>query len=165
MTSDEIRKAILASPQLAALAREPNCTEELAAALSIGRVRRDPALKISSLGIAEKMPAIGPLPGPLAAELVLQKLEVFAQAATQSPDQASQLLGATIKRQMTHLAGPSGMAIGSPAVEQMLSVVVAAGGLTQPEMAALLSVVESPDPVSEFEVRRAIYADDGSLRV
>jgi hypothetical protein len=96
--------------------------------------------------------------------MVLQKLEGFAVAAAASPNTAVKLLGATITRQMKHLTG-LGMTLGSPAIAQMLAVVVKAGGLSQDEVDALLSVAEVDDPISEFDVRCAIYAADGSLKI
>ena len=135
-------------------------TEAIAAAVSAGRVRKDHTTKFTSLGISERFPALGPLPGPLAAEMVLQKLEGFREAALGSTDAATKLLGGAIRRQMQHLEG-NGMAIGSPAVAQMLTVIVANGGLSKAEMDALVSVATVPDPVSEIDVRRACWSDLG----
>lgn len=132
----------------------------VAAAVSAGRTRQDHTTKFTSLGISERFPALGALPGPLAAEMVLQKLEAFRDAALASADPATRLLGGAIKRQMQHLEG-NGMAVGSPAVAQMLAVIVGAGGLTQAEMDALVSVAAVPDPVSDLDVRRALWSDDG----
>lgn len=135
-------------------------TAAIAAAVSAGRTRQDHITKFTSLGISERFPALGSLPGPLAAEMVLQKLEAFRDAALSSADPATRLLGGAIKRQMQHLEG-NGMAIGSPAVAQMLAVIVGAGGLTQAEMDALVSVAAVPDPVSDLDVRRALWSDAG----
>lgn len=135
-------------------------TEAIAAAVSALRVRKDQTTKYTSLGISERFPALGSLPGPLAAEMVLQKLEGFRDAALASADPATKLLGGAIKRQMQHLEG-NGMAIGSPAVAQMLAVIVGAGGLTRAEMDALVSVAAVPDPVSDLDVRRALWSDKG----
>lgn len=135
-------------------------TVAIAAAVSVGRTRQDHTTKYTSLGISERFPALGPLPGPLAAEMVLQKLEGFREAALASADHATKLLGGAVRRQMQHLEG-NGMAIGSPAVAQMLSVIVASGGLTQTEMDALVSVAAVPDPVDEIEVRLAVWSDAG----
>lgn len=161
MTPQEIRDAITASPELQALVPD---TTALASALSAGRTTFDAVTKFSSLGISERFPALGGLPGPLAAELVFQKLEGFAAVAKSSQDPATALLGGATERQMGHLKA-SGMAIGSPAVGAMLSVIVSAGALTQAEADALVSVAAVPAPVSEFDVRVAIYNDDGTLKV
>lgn len=161
MTPQEIRDAITASPELQALVPD---TFALAAALSADRKQYDTTTKFSSLGIAERFPALGQLPGPLAAEMVLRKLEGFATVAQQSPDVVTKLLGQATARQMAHLNG-TGMVIGSPAVGQMLGVIVTAGALTQEESDALRSVALVDAPVSEFDVRRAIFNDDGTLGV
>lgn len=161
MTPQEIRTAISESPELQALVPD---SVALSAALSSGRTRYDSTTKFTSLGIAERFPALSGLPGPLAAEMVLRKLEGFAALAQQSEDAATKLLGHATARQMAHLTG-AGMAIGSPAVAQMLAVIVAGGALTQAEADALRSVALEPAPVDEFEVRCAIFADDGTLRV
>lgn len=163
MSPEQIRAAINADPSLLALALDGQ-TAEIAEALSVGRKRRDAVTKFTSLGIAERYPSIGGLPGPLAAELCLQKLEGFAQTASQSQDPATKLLGAATLRQMGHLTG-GGMAIGSPAIGQMLAVIVGAGALTQAEATALQDVSLVDDPVSEFTVRQAIYSDDGGILV
>lgn len=145
MTPQEIRDAIAASPELQALAAARN-DSEIAQLLSAGRKRQDAATKFASLGIAERFPALGGIPGPLAAEMVLQKLEGFAVAAQQSQDATIKLLGAATARQMRHLEG-GGMAIGSPAVAAMLAVIVQAGALTQVEADALTSIASVDDPV------------------
>lgn len=130
---------------------------EIAALVSVDRVRSDGITKFSSLGISERFPALGGLPGPLAAELVFQKLEGFAAAAIAGSDPAGKLLGGAILRQMKHLEG-SGMAIGSPAVAAMLAAIVAQGGLTQDEAAALSGIALVDDPVS---VQAVIAAMEG----
>lgn len=130
---------------------------EIAALVSVDRVRSDGITKFSSLGISERFPALGGLPGPLAAELVFQKLEGFAAAAIAGSDPAGKLLGGAILRQMKHLEG-SGMAIGSPAVAAMLAAIVAQGGLKQEEADALTGIALVPDPVS---VQAVIQAMEG----
>lgn len=161
MTPEQIRAAIAASEDLRALVPDSGA---IAAALSVGRSVRNTATKYTSLGIAERYPSLGGLPGPLAAELCLQKLEGFAAAAMASTAPATKLLGAATARQMGHLAG-AGMAVGSPAVGDMLAVIVQAGALTQAEADALQDVAREPAPITEYAVRVAIYADDGSLKV
>jgi len=161
MTPEQIRSAIAASPELKALGKDPTA---LAAALSIGRTKQDGVTRFASLGIAAGFPALSGLPGPLAAEMVLQKLEGFAVAAQQSADAATKLLGAATARQMGHLAG-FGMAIGSPAVAAMLSVIVQAGALSQAEADALTSIAAVPDPVNESDVRHACYDAGGKVWV
>jgi hypothetical protein len=163
MTPEHIRAAINADPALLALAQAGN-TQAIADALSVGRTRADTATKFTSLGISERFPTLGGLPGPLAAELLFQKLEGFATAAAASEDPATKLLGGATTRQMGHLTN-NGMAIGSPAVAAMLAVIAGSGAITQAEADALVGVAAVADPVPEFDVRRAIFADDGTLLV
>lgn len=127
----------------------------ISAAVNVGRTRSDGITKFSSLGISERFPALGGLPGPLAAELVFQKLEGFAAAAMAGADPAGKLLGSAIVRQMKHLEG-NGMAIGSPAVAAMLAQIVASGGMTQAEMTALIGIALVPDPVTAQQVSDAL---------
>lgn len=134
----------------------------IAAILSQGRAVSDPATKFTSLGIAERFPALNGLPGPLAAEMVLQKLEGFAAAAGQSADAATKLLGNATARQMGHLTG-GGMAIGSPAIAQMLAVIVSAGAMSQAEADALTSVASKPDPIDINTLSRALNTAEGRV--
>lgn len=154
MTPQEIRDAIAASPELQAMVAEGR-TGAVAAALSQGLTVMDTETKFTSLGIAERFPALGPLPGPLAAEMVLQKLEGFAAAAAQSEDVATKLLGGATQRQMQHLK-TNGMAIGSPAIAAMLAVIVQAGTLTQQEADALVSVATVTSQVTHQQVEAAM---------
>jgi hypothetical protein len=154
MTPQEIRDAIAASAELQAFAAARN-DAAIAVSLSAGKKKSDPSTKFTSLGIAEKFPSLNGLPGPLAAEIILQKIEGFATAALASQDPVTALLGASTQRQMQHLTN-NGMAIGSPAIAAMLAVMVQAGALTQPEVDALVSVAAVDDPVSVNEVSFAL---------
>lgn len=134
----------------------------IAAAVNQGRTRIDALEKFSSLGISERFPPIGPLPGPLAAESAFQKLEQFAAFAIAGEDPAGKLLGGAIVRQMKHLEG-TGMAIGSPAVAAMLEQIVAMGGLTEEEMDGLIGVAAVPDSVSVSAVSDALNEAQGLM--
>jgi hypothetical protein len=112
--------------------------------------------RLTSLGLAAKFPAIGELPGPIASEYVLQKIEVFATAAAQSEQLAVKLFGAQIKRQMVHLAGDVGMDFGDPAMHAMFDRMVQAAGITEEEAGALKGVSARPDPVTADDVSRAL---------
>lgn len=133
----------------------------IAALLSTGRTERDAVTKFTSLGISERYPDLGGLPGPLAAELAFQKLEGFAAQAVELPDLLPRLLGGAIKRQMSHLGG-GGMAIGSPAITGMLSIVIAqtvqagASAFTQAEADALQDVARVPAPITTNSVSDAL---------
>ena len=53
----------------------------------------------------------------------------------------------------------------SPFVISVVEQFTQAGLLTVEQKNVLLSKAKEPDPISEFDVRVAIYNDDGSLRV
>ena len=95
MTPQEIRDAIAASPELQALGKN---TQSIADALSVGRKQVKPRI-VSARGIAAEYPG-----GPVAAEVVLMKLEGAAAAASASADQSQKVLGSLINRQLRFLA-------------------------------------------------------------
>ena len=51
---------------------------------------------------------------------------------------------------------------GSVVTRQLIDGLVMGGVMTDAQGLAIKSMAEQPDPVSEFDVRRAIWADDGS---
>lgn len=51
---------------------------------------------------------------------------------------------------------------GSVVTRQLIDGLVMGGVMTDGQGLAIKSLAEQPDPVSEFDVRRAIWADDGS---
>lgn len=51
---------------------------------------------------------------------------------------------------------------GSVVTRQLIDGLVMGGVMTDAQGLAIKSLAEQPDPVSEFDVRRAIWADDGS---
>ena len=51
---------------------------------------------------------------------------------------------------------------GSTVTRQLIDGLVMGGVMTEAQGLAIKSLAEQPDPVSEFDVRRAIWADDGS---
>lgn len=146
--------------QVPAAVRATQDAQAIADALNVGRVRIDPLEMYASLGISERYPTMDGLPGPLGAELLFRKLEAFAADAVASGDAIKSLLGGAVIRQMGHLQR-AGLAVGSPAVAEMLNTIAAYAGITQAEADALVSVAAVPDPVTEFDVRCAIWADDG----
>ena len=143
-----------------AAVRATQDAQAIADALNVGRVRVDPLEMYASIGISERYPVLDGLPGPLGAELLFRKLEAFSAAALASGDTIKSLLGGAIIRQMGHLQR-AGLAVGSPAVIAMLASIAAYGGITQAEADALVSVAAVPDPITEFDVRCALWADDG----
>lgn len=136
MTHDDIRAVIAASPALLALV--PN-TEALAAAISEGRTRVASTLG----GVGLVMEALGPDVGAQ----VLDGLD--ALKATNSAVKWAWVL---INR--------GELDFGSSATRAMITAL-----MDEPVRSALLSIGEAPDPISEYDVRCAIYADDGTLRV
>lgn len=155
MTPQEIRAAIAASPELQALVPD---THALADALSVGRTEFYSRL-VSARGMAAEFPG-----GPIGAEVVLMKLEGAAAALKASETQNDKVLGSLISRQLVFLAG-DGLDFGSPALRGMLDQFAVGGILTAEEVAGLKGIATRPAPVPEFDVRRAIFADDGTLRV
>ena len=155
MTAQEIRAAIAASQELQALVPD---TVALAAALSVGSTEVYSRL-VSARGMAADY-----FGGPVGAEVVLMKLEGAAVALKASATQADKVLGSLIARQLGFLAG-EGLDFGSPALRGMLDQFAAGGILTAEEVAGLKAIATRPAPVSEFDVRVAIFADDGTLRV
>lgn len=128
---------IQARPDVIALA--PN-TEAMAAALSVNRKK-----VVSTLGgIGTIMRALGPTAGGA----LLDQLE--ALSATNP----------AVKWAMVMIKAGT-LDFGDASTRGMIDQLV-----TDPAAnAALKAVAEVPDPISEFEVRVAIYNDDGSLKI
>jgi hypothetical protein len=152
MTPQEIRDAIAASPELQALGQD---TQAIADALSVGRKRVESRI-ISARGIAAEFPG-----GPVAAEVVLMKLEGAAAAASASTDQSQKVLGSLISRQLRFLAG-EGLDFGSAALRGMLDQFVGMSILTQGEVDGLKALADVPATISEMDVRRACWSDNGT---
>ena len=155
MTAQEIRDAIAASAELQALVPD---TTALAAALSVGRTEVYSRL-VSARGMAADY-----FGGPVGAEVILMKLEGAATALKASAEQADKVLGSLIARQLGFLSG-DGLDFGSPALRGMLDQFAAGGILTAEEVAGLKAIATKSAPVPEFDVRVAIFNDDGTLRV
>lgn len=155
MNPQEIRDAITASPALMALVPD---TVALAEALSAGRTEVHPRMT-SARGLAELYPE-----GPVGAEVVLMKLEGASTAMKASGDPQQAVIGSLLARQLSFLGG-EGLDFGSAALRAMMDQFAALGILTAPEVAGLKSIALRPAPISEYEVRCAIYADDGTLKV
>ena len=51
---------------------------------------------------------------------------------------------------------------GSTVTRQLIDGLVMGGVMTEAQGLAIKALAEQPDPVTEFDVRRAIWADDGS---
>jgi hypothetical protein len=150
MTPTEIRAAIAADPAMQALVPD---TVALAAALSVGRVRRRmyPATErtvVSTLGL-------------IAGEEFLSALEAIAVAPLAS-DHPLLPYQPGIARQLGWLKR-DGLDVGDPQTLSMLDTLSALGLLDAGSVTAIKALGVDPDPVPEYDVRVAIYNDDGSL--
>lgn len=140
MTSDEIRAAIAADPELRALV--PNTTA-LAERLSAGRVR----LETRMVNVGTVLDTLGPSEGAA----VLDALDALRGTV-------SAVRWAFILLERNELDVSLNSVRGQ--IDALTGVVFSPAAA-----AALKRLAERPDPVSEFEVRSAIYADDGGLQV
>lgn len=136
MTHDEIRAAIAANPALQALVPD---AQAIAAALSAGRTR----YAETNIGVGTIIEVLG-----------LPTANPVLDAIYASPDY----------RHVKPLLDQGRLRLDSEFVRGALQAMVPAL-LTQAQMDALVARAAVADPVSEYEVRCAIYADDGSLRV
>lgn len=140
MDANEIRAAIAADPALQALVPD---TTALAAALSQGRTQT-----VSSLvGVGRVMDCLGPTEGAA----VLDALDGLR--AVSSPVKWAWLL---LER--------GELDVGLQSVRSQIDALTPAV-FTPAQAAAIKALAERPELVSEFDVRCAIYADDGSLKV
>ena len=137
MTADEIRAAIAADPALQALVPD---TQAIAAALSVGRTR----WKHTEIGVGTIIEVLG----LAAANPVLDALYA-------SPDY----------RHVKPLLDQGRLRLDTVAQAGMLQPLVTGGLLTQAQLDALVARAKEPAPVDEYDVRMAIYNDDGSLKV
>ena len=137
MTADEIRAAIAADPALQALV--PN-TQAIAAALSVGRTR----WKHTEIGVGTIIEVLG----LAAANPVLDAL-----------------YAAPGYRHVKPLLDQGRLRLDVVAQAGMLQPLVTGELLTQAQLDALVARAKEPAPVDEYDVRMAIYNDDGSLKV
>lgn len=125
--------------------------KDLADYLSQGRTEIRPRMT-SARGIAERMSG-----GPLAAEVVLIKLEGARDALLASASQNDKVLGSLLRRQLGFLAG-EGLDFGSAALRGMLDQFVTAGILTAGEVAALKAIAEFAAPIEVVRISDALNA-------
>ena len=137
MTAEEIRAAIAADPALQALVPD---TVALAAALSVGRTR----YVETNIGVGTIIEVLG----LAAANPVLDALYA-------APDY----------RHVKPLLDQGRLRLDAVAQAGMLQPLVTGGLLTQAQLDALVARAKEPAPVDEYDVRMAIYNDDGSLKV
>lgn len=137
MTPEEIRSAISADPALQALVPD---TQAIADALSVGRTR----WKHTDIGVGTIIEVLG----LAAANPVLDALYA-------SPDY----------RHVKPLLDQGRLRLDVVAQAGMLQPLVTGGLLTEAQLDSLIARAKEPAPVDEYQVRVAIYNDDGSLRV
>lgn len=137
MTPEEIRAAISADTALQALVPD---TQAIADALSAGRTR----WKHTDIGVGTIIEALG----LAAANPVLDALYA-------SPDY----------RHVKPLLEQGRLRLDVVAQAGMLQPLVTGGLLTEAQLDALIARAKEPAPVDEYQVRVAIYNDNGSLRV
>lgn len=137
MTADEIRAAIAADPALQALVPD---TQAIAAALSAGRMRWKP----TEIGVGTIIEALG-----------LAAANPVLDALYSAPDY----------RHVKPLLDQGRLRLDAVAQAGMLQPLVTGGLLTQAQLDALVARAKEPAPVAEYNVRVAIYNDDGSLKV
>lgn len=141
--------------EFAALVATRNDTA-IAEALSVGRIRYQSRL-ITERGVIS---ALGPVEG----EALLAGLESFAGSSL-APEHPLYAAHAGIKRMIGWLKAPAeGVDVGDPLTHQLLDTMVALGvqGVTAERVAAIKALAAVPDPISDMDVRRAIWADDGT---
>ena len=137
MTADEIRAAIAADPALQALVPD---TQAIADALSVGRTR----WKHTEIGVGTVIEVLG-----------LAVANPVLDALYAAPDY----------RHVKPLLDQGRLRLDSVAQVGMLQPLVTGGLLTQAQLDALIARAKEPAPVAEYDVRMAIYNDDGSLKV
>jgi len=113
----------------------------IAALVSDGRARVAPRLG----GIGAVMETLGAVDGPLVLD-ALDSLKATLPAV----------------RWGWVLLERGELDFGSTVTRQLIDGLVMGGVMTEAQGLAIKALAEQPDPVTEFDVRRAIWADDGS---
>ena len=115
--------------------------DAIAEAVNVGRTRIAPRLG----GIGAVMETLGAVDGPLVLD-ALDSLKATLPAV----------------RWGWVLLERGELDFGSTVTRQLIDGLVMGGVMTEAQGLAIKALAEQPDPVSEFDVRRAIWADDGS---
>lgn len=143
MTPIEIRAAIKASAGLTDLAHQHQ-TQAIADTLSVGMVK-----------VVTRHGGIGTILEALGADTGAALLDGLFALRDTNP--AVKWAWSLIDR--------GELDFGSPATRAMIVRLKDEGKIPPDIASALLALAEVPDPVDEFDVRVAIFADDGSLMV
>ncbi len=149
MTPEEIREAVRARPDLAGV----TSSEIIASELSKGRTKIASRM-LSERGLLDQYPG-----GTVAAHTMLSAVEKFTEAFA-----ASSPLAGICARAIRFLRQPEGLDFGAPSTQVMLDSLVQAGVINSEQRAHLRAMVEMPDAVTEYEVRVALWHDDGTPR-
>lgn len=115
--------------------------DAIAAAVNVGRTRVVPRLG----GIGAVMETLGSVDGPA----VLDALDALKGTVP------------AVKWGWMLLERGE-LDFGSTVTRQMIDGLVMGGVMTEAQGLAIKALAEQPNPVTEFDVRRAIWADDGS---
>lgn len=167
MTHDDIRATIAASPALtaavhAALAEQVDATphwQALATALTEAAPPRLRTTHITDRGVIAAL-------GTDVGDAVLAALEAVATDTLPEGDPLLPHQGG-IRRMLAWLQRDHGLDIGNERTQAMLGTMVALGRMQQhaDALRALRALGQEPDVVTEYDVRRAVLADDGTVRV
>ena len=139
---DEIQARV--SPELIAGRDSQAITD----ALNAGRTR------VASRVITERDILADYVDGPIAADAALAKIEAFAQSAHP--------LASVVRRAAGWLTPGKGIDIGHQSTRLLLDQMAAVDPLPPPPPDKLKALAVEPDPVTELDVRRAIWNDDGT---
>lgn len=150
MTADEIRAAITSDPAILALMPD---TAAVASALSVGRTTLVEKL------ITERR-IIGTL-GLVDGHAFLSGLEQFGDALLPD-DHPLKAHQPGLGRVLEWLKSDGGLDVGSPLAQQMLTVLAQLGVVSADSAAIVKALARVPDPLPEIDVRRAVFADDGT---
>ena len=115
--------------------------DSIAAVVNVGRTRIVPRLG----GIGAVMETLGSVDGPVVLD-ALDSLKATLPAV----------------RWGWVLLERGELDFGSTVTQQLIDGLVMGGVMTDAQGLSIKALAEQPDPVTEFDVRRAIWADDGS---
>lgn len=156
MTLQEIRDAIAADAGLLAAVKGENPNwAAIAEAVSVGRKRLVTRL-ITERGV---MSVLGVVEG----DAFLSGLEAFANA-TLPTGHPLKPAHPGIKRAIGWLK-TDGIDIGDAITHQLLDALVAVGIVKAESVAKIKALAQVADAVGEYDVRRAVFNDDGSYAV
>lgn len=153
MSPEEIRAAILERPDVKALLPD---TRAVAEALSIGRLQRQETL------ITERR--VLSVLGVVVGGEFLDALDAFASTVLDSAHPLAAYQSG-IRRAIGWLKTEDGIDVGDATSQAMLEALAQAGVVTSVSADAIRALAYAPSPLLEFDVRRAVFADDGSLLV